>query len=316
MLEQKQPMAVGDIMESSFRLLTEHWQPLLLIHGFAALPGLMLTVATTVPEGQGPNFEMLLFAMFSMILVYPLATGAGIKIAADACGAKTPDVMTAIEYAVPRYASLLWVGWLMGLFVGLGFLCFVIPGFYLALRFCFANYVVTLTEFRGGAALARSAELMKGHYMRIVVLLVACVLLMMVFGYGSAFVLSMFDVVDMGEFGESSRSFDMAVAIANVIPSAFMSVCLTMVFLDRLHLDAPAADEQPMEAVPAVPTWAPSASVEAMPSEAAQPESAPEPPAVPGDDARFMPPAAAPEVPEADPESESGPEDPKNSEST
>ena len=109
MLEQKQPMAVGDIMESSFRLLTEHWQPLLLIHGFAALPGLMLTVATTVPEGQGPNFEMLLFAMFSMILVYPLATGAGIKIAADACGAKTPDVMTAIEYAVPRYASLLWV---------------------------------------------------------------------------------------------------------------------------------------------------------------------------------------------------------------
>ena len=312
MYQQKQPMAVGDIMESSFRLFTEHWQPLLLIHGFAALPGLMLTVATSVPEGQEINGQMLIFAMFSMILVYPLATGAGIKVAADICGAKTPDVMGAIEYAVPLYASLLWVGWLLGLFVGLGFLFFIIPGFYIALRFCFANYVVTLTEFRGTVALARSADLMKGHYMRIVVLLFACVLLMLVFGYGSAFVLSIFDVVEMGSLGESSRGFDMAVGIANVIPSAFMSLCLTMVFLDRLHLEEPAADYQPMDAVPAVPTWAPSASVEPQPSAAAQPE----PGAQPADDARFMPPTPPPEPPAADPEPDLGSDDPKNSEST
>ena len=312
MYQQKQPMAVGDIMESSFRLFTEHWQPLLLVHGFAALPGLMLTVATSVPEGQGPNGQMLLFAMFSMILVYPLAAGAGIKVAADICGAKTPDVMGAIEYAVPRYASLLWVGLLMGLYVALGFLAFFVPGFYLALRFCFANYLVTLTEFRGTGAMARSAELMKGHYMRIVVLVFACVFVMVVFGYGSALVLSRLDVVDMGSLGESSRSFDMAVGIANVVPAAFMSVCLTMVFLDRLHLEEPAADYQPMDAVPAVPTWASSASVEPQPSAAAQPE----PGAQPTDDTRFMPPEPQPEPPAADPESDLGPDDPKNSEPT
>ena len=237
MYEQRRPMAVGDIMEAGFRVLMTHWRPLLLVHGLAALPGLMVTVATTVPEGQDINTEMMFFGFASMILVYPLTTGAGIKVAADVLGAQVPNLSEAIEYAVERYVSLLWAGWLMGFCVCLGFIFLIFPGFYVALRLCFTNHVVTLSESRGGKALGKSGDLMEGHYLRVGMLIVVCALLGAVFGYGSGFLLSALDVVDMGSEGGSSLSFEMAVSVANVVPAAFLSGCMTIAFLDRLHLD-------------------------------------------------------------------------------
>ena len=236
MYEQRRPMAVGDMMEAGFRVLAAHWQPLLLVHALGALPGLMFTVATSVPEGQDPSMEMMLFSMASMILVYPLATGAGIKVAADALGGQIPTVSSAIEHAAERYASLLWAGLLMGLFVVLGFMFLVLPGLYVALRLCFTNHAATLIDARGGCL----GQERRAHVWALRARGPAdcgCAIGGAVFGYGSGFLLTTLNLVEAGGAGESSLSFEIAVAIANVIPAAYLSVCLTIAFLDRLYLD-------------------------------------------------------------------------------
>ena len=62
---QRRPMEVRDILQTGFRLLTDHWMPLLLVNAVAAIPGLMITVATSVPDGQLPDGGMLMFGMLS-----------------------------------------------------------------------------------------------------------------------------------------------------------------------------------------------------------------------------------------------------------
>ena len=74
---QRRPMEVRDILQTGFRLLTDHWMPLLLVNAVAAIPGLMITVATSVPDGQLPDGGMLMFGMLSAILGTCLNFGRG-----------------------------------------------------------------------------------------------------------------------------------------------------------------------------------------------------------------------------------------------
>ena len=73
-------------------------------------------------------------------------------------------------------ASFFWVGFLRGVIVLLGFICFIVPGIVFSIWFSFAPYVFIFEGKKGFEALKRSKELVKGKwwpiFWRIVIVMV------------------------------------------------------------------------------------------------------------------------------------------------
>lgn len=115
-----------------------------------------------------------------------LALGA-VVLAVDAFQRRTPlRIGEALAASTGVWFSLVWTQILAGFWVLLGFICLIVPGVLLALRYALVHLAVILEGRTGNAALARSKELMIRHMGRIlgslfVVVLVA--IIMTGFGY-------------------------------------------------------------------------------------------------------------------------------------
>jgi hypothetical protein len=87
-----------------------------------------------------------------------------------------PSVVAALGGAAtprdvgPRVMSALGTAWVSNLVIGLGLLCFIVPGVFAAMYYCVAIPAAVVEGMRSGQALQRSAALTEGR--RVLVLLV------------------------------------------------------------------------------------------------------------------------------------------------
>jgi hypothetical protein len=100
------------------------------------------------------------------LLGYFLATGAVFKFQLDAYLGRPADWRESISYAFGshRVLSLIWLGIIVTVMVGVGFVLFIIPGVYLFVALAFAIPVLMLEGLRGMGAISRSISLVSQRW--------------------------------------------------------------------------------------------------------------------------------------------------------
>jgi len=134
--------------------------------------------AATAPLSGFTRFSLTLLATFlTSFLLYgvilPLTQGALTVAVADRVRGGHAGAREVWMLLLRRVGRLLPTVLLSGLLTGLGFLLFVIPGVAMAVLFAFVSPVVLIEGRSGTAALRRSYDLVKGDWLRVVLVLIS-----------------------------------------------------------------------------------------------------------------------------------------------
>jgi hypothetical protein len=104
------------------------------------------------------------FVVILVALVSVFAAGVGLRIFASAAAGESESASDAARFGLARYGSLFWVSLLYGICIAAGTLLLVLPGIYLLVAFAAALPVLAVEDVRGGKALSRSRELVRGRW--------------------------------------------------------------------------------------------------------------------------------------------------------
>ena len=163
-----------DKFSKAFGILADNL-PLFLSIQLIALP---VTIGFEFSVGADP--EALPFAHWSWlapsILVNVLIVGAVYAALKDLEQNNRASLVNSLKASLSTYIALLMAMLCVGLIVGVGFVAFVIPGIYFALRFSLVFLVVVLEGLPLSASLERSHELMQGRKLE----LLACWILFVI----------------------------------------------------------------------------------------------------------------------------------------
>ena len=167
MSEATDPIPVPRLLDEAVRLTRSRFSriippvaiPMALAGGLSA--ALQLQIHYAQARRSAGIWETVLFvaSVFLSMGVLMLGSGAVSVAAVDAAAGRPTDMGRAFRtFLRPR---VLFTGLLAVLGIGLGTACCVLPGIYVALLWCVLMPVMLEEHVFGGAALARSAELMR-----------------------------------------------------------------------------------------------------------------------------------------------------------
>jgi len=100
------------------------------------------------------------------VIGYLLVVGAVFRAASQAYVERSPETGASIRYAARRMHSLLWVGFLFVLGVGLATIALVLPGIWLFVAWSVAIPALMVEDVRGSKALGRSFGLVRHNWWR------------------------------------------------------------------------------------------------------------------------------------------------------
>jgi len=232
------PMSIGEILDTGFRLLRNHFGMLM---GLAAIVYVPVGILTQVITGLTPDDPEqmqagaalpILVAMLGIVVVlgigYPLISTAITLALGDVYVGRPTGVGPAVRQTWGILLPVVGTSLLLFLFVSLGFVALVIPGIWLLFSYWVYAPVMVVERVFGMEALRRSSDLMKGNKGRAFVLgLVAGVLQMVVSG-GATWALNAWPLIS----GIASTVVGMAVL-------GFMSAINVVFYFDvRCRRDA------------------------------------------------------------------------------
>jgi hypothetical protein len=187
------PRSTTEIIDASVSLLRQHYLELVTATALFSIPLLILGVmpgnVMAAPNFQTP-FVMplapramggtLLLTLVVALILGPLATATTVVIVSDNYLGREVTIGSAIARAFSRIVAVAITGILQGIAVGIGFLLFIIPGFF-CIAWFFSAVNIVMVEGKGPMdALSRGHFLAKGSVGRILGTLLLCFLLVAV----------------------------------------------------------------------------------------------------------------------------------------
>ena len=179
---QLRPLRIGEIIDAGIKITTKRFAalaklvaavtiPIQVISAFVALSSFdesSFDTSTTSSQQIDSEFWTQLAGNFVVTALGMLATlialAACTRVVAGAYFGEEADWVGSLRYAARRLHSLLWVGFLTLLMVGLGFLACLIPGIWLAIAYSVAVPVLLIEGTKGIGALGRSFRLVRGRW--------------------------------------------------------------------------------------------------------------------------------------------------------
>jgi hypothetical protein len=176
------PMGIGAILATAWQFYRRHWQTLLAIAAVVVVPLTLLQylldewvrtqgeVTETTRNGvvvSTPSWTAAtagLLATLAAILMFLLLTGAITRAVAAEVVGEDPGVEQSYQFGFHRLGSVLLVGVLVGLATVAGLIVFVLPGIYIGVRLAVSIEALVVEGRRGTQAMARSWELVGGHW--------------------------------------------------------------------------------------------------------------------------------------------------------
>lgn len=182
------PLGIGELLDAAFKVCTANFGTLLRVVLFVVVPVQLLSVvilASTMPDDwSASSFELSfeeddevmtddeavtfvvgqgVFVLIVM-LMQVLATAACFRAIAQARLGAEADWRESLRFGLRRTPALLWVTFLYGLSVLVGFVLCLAPGVWLAVLFGLATPVLLVEGTGGPGALRRSARLVKDRW--------------------------------------------------------------------------------------------------------------------------------------------------------
>ncbi|MGI8795713.1 MAG: hypothetical protein ACR2IR_03860 [Acidimicrobiia bacterium] len=179
---QLRPLRIGEILDAGIKITTNRFValaklvavvtiPIQVLSAFVSLSTLdedAISTTTLTTTEINSEFWTQLAGNFVVSILGLLATlvalAACTRIVAGAYFGEEVDWVASLRYAGRRLHSLLWVGFLYGLMVGLGTLGCFIPGVWLAVAYSLAVPALLIEDARGWQALTRSFRLVRGRW--------------------------------------------------------------------------------------------------------------------------------------------------------
>jgi membrane-anchored glycerophosphoryl diester phosphodiesterase (GDPDase) len=238
------PLTVGELLDRTFFLYRRHF---LLFVGIAALPNLIilsfqlfqLVVAPMSLGGALMTLAWLLVTIIVYFVTIAISQGATIIAVSQIQLEREATASGAFAAIRPRIGEIALVILGMGLRILVGFLFFVVPGVYLAIVWSLTIPVVVL-EGRGlSAALARSAELTKGHRGRVFIIYFLLLVLVYVVTILVQIPLMTAIAITSGSIsaGELPPSAEIILALSNFVMTSLVSpivtIALSLVYYDE-----------------------------------------------------------------------------------
>lgn len=255
---------MGDILDLTIRICRARFPDLLKAVAVVVVPVSIFTAITLVlvtpaedPFGRlsDPNFTEsitsgeqvlqeidggavallvggLLLAGVMSALAAQVATAATFKIVARAYLGLGQDWKDSVAFAGRRFWPLVWLQFVFGALLALGFLALIVPGFYFAVAWAVAIPVLLFEDFRGRAALARSRDLLRGRWWPALGLLV---IVSAATGIVAAVISELVSAVlpANGDLAEAIAE-GFAGSIGSVVTTPFAATAITVLFFDAL----------------------------------------------------------------------------------
>jgi hypothetical protein len=92
-----------------------------------------------------------------------LVAAAALRVFSETAFGRLGQPEEALSFAVRRFGATLWVSILVTVLIFVGFIALIVPGIYATAVLAVALPVLVIEDLRGGAALKRSRELVKGN---------------------------------------------------------------------------------------------------------------------------------------------------------
>jgi len=216
-------MSLGEVLDTAFRLVRNHFVLLLGIAFVLALPQQAFQAyvgavqATPTPQAGAGILGFVLF----FVIVSPIVSAAITHAIGEIYLGSPVTVGAAYKVGFQLFFKLVGTAILMMILVAIGLLLLVIPGLYLMLAFMLTYQVIVMERVAGLAALKRSRELAKQNLLRILAIYVVTVVIMAVLGGVVALVLAPLPV--LAAVGN---------ALVQAAISAYMSAAFVVLYFD------------------------------------------------------------------------------------
>ncbi len=164
--------SMSELIDATFKLYRDHFGPLLALSAVTFAPTAVADWFLERPDPTslaqiGSVLESFGIAVPLLILGGLLSGGALADATLAIYQGRDWTLGASLARTLRLLPSLIWIGilWVLGL--GLGFLFFVVPGIYLGMAWSLWLQVVLVEGKRGGAALGRSRALVRGALRKI-----------------------------------------------------------------------------------------------------------------------------------------------------
>jgi uncharacterized membrane protein len=172
------PLGIGEILSTAFQLYRRHWRTLLAIAAVVVVPLTLLQYLFgdwIRSRGEVTSYQQVstatwavgaagLVAALAGILMYLVLTGAITRAVAAEVAGEDPSVEQSYRFGFHRFWSVLLVSVLVGLATVAGLILLVIPGIYIGIRLAVSIEALVVEGRKGTQAMARSWELVGGHW--------------------------------------------------------------------------------------------------------------------------------------------------------
>lgn len=179
-------MGIGELIDAAVKLYRRDWLALMGIVAFVLVPvtfaQFWLTqsmigpmIATQSPSNEAATqFLIVTLVVFAIqfLVVQPFLVAAITRAAADAYLGERVSIGRTYQYALRRLPAILWITILTSIVTLIGFILLIIPGIIAFVRLALAPPVVVVEDVRGTKAIGRSWRLTKGHFWRLLGLLI------------------------------------------------------------------------------------------------------------------------------------------------
>jgi hypothetical protein len=229
---------LGDLLTVSFGVFTRHFSPLFTLAIIAVAPyvllingvwGRSLADGRDADPGPGPTAA---YAVLGVLVVQPLVTVFVVRFLRSLQAGGEPTVGQTVRDGLPFVLPAALVILLAAIGITAGFIAFVIPGIWLAVRWLFAAQAVVLDGDRGTAALRTSAAVVQGQWWstfgRLIVINIVGTAIALLLGLPAAGVTNGVVYVVLQTIGSAASV-------------AYTALAVTMLFFDRRRRTAAVA---------------------------------------------------------------------------
>ena len=172
-LDLTRPRAYGELLSTSLQIFAAHVDVLLTLAIVLVAPITLLVdgvwgglLADGLDAKPSPASQIT-SALLSACVVLPIVTGAGALLVQGLGRGEAPrDVASALRAASSVFPRVLGAQLLYAVAVLAGFILFIVPGIYVAVRCYFATQAAALDGLAPAAAMRRSGEVVQGSWWR------------------------------------------------------------------------------------------------------------------------------------------------------
>jgi len=173
-----QLLPVGKLLSNAIDIYKTHWKTLVTLSSLPVVTVIISIIIFGGALGYGsvlgrdniaslaPGFSLLFLGFIIIAFLIQILSTVAVIIALKE-RQNNYGVKESLKAAVSKIGQYIWVSILMSLAIGVGFLLLIIPGIILWVWYSFSVFVTVAEDLKGGKALARSKEYVKGRWGKI-----------------------------------------------------------------------------------------------------------------------------------------------------